>query len=326
MKKFFTLLLIALTFSISARDWIKVKIPGAKCGNGMDYTVFWDKRDSSKLAVEFMGGGVCWSSATCYGPNFRTWIHPIPKISNFSSMTKEGALLENHSMIYFPYCTGDVHAGSHVAKYQLGMKVHHTGYSNAVKAWKYFKEKGLIDFKRVEDLVLYGSSAGGIASFIHSKTIAPYLSKEMNVKKTILSDSPGLHFGKDFWNKFTYKHHRDFKRAFKPIKLDYRFTTGFVAPSLPLVCKELADWNIGIMQGSEDLVMSIVFGDISPKKHAKLIYSENGLANVVKDVPNCEAWVADTKMHTFLILDRSAEKIYVNEESAHDFANRIYNN
>lgn len=156
-------------------------------------------------------------------------------------MTKKSALLENHSMIYFPYYTNNIHARNHMAKYQLGMKVHHTSYSNTVKTQKYFKKKKLINFKRVEDLILYKSSTGSITNFIHSKTITPYLNKKMNIKKTILSDNPKLHFRKDFWNKFTYKHHRNFKKAFKPIKLDYHFTTNFVTPSLPLVCKELSD-------------------------------------------------------------------------------------
>tara|TARA_R110002072_G_scaffold276051_1_gene437618 strand:- start:383119 stop:384096 length:978 start_codon:yes stop_codon:yes gene_type:complete len=308
--------------SLNAREWKRVKIPGAKCGDGIDYSVFVDQRDSTKLAVEFMGGGVCWDSYTCYGPNFRTWIHPIPKIPNFSSMTKEDGILSDHTMIYFPYCTGDIHGGSHVAKYQFGVKVHHTGYSNVEKTWKYLQKENIIHFKNIDDLVLYGSSAGAIGSFIHSQTIKPYLKN--GIKKTILADSPGLHFGKKFWNKFTSRHHKDFKRSFKPIKLDYSMTTGFVAPTLPLVCDTLKDWEIGILQGTQDVIMSIVFGNISPKEHEKLIYRKDGLANVLNDSPNCSAWVAQTKMHTFLILPKSAEEIMSDGESAIDFATRIY--
>ena len=38
------------------------------------------------------------------------------------------------SMIYFPYCTGDVHAANTSADYGV-VNAYHTGYSNVVRAY-----------------------------------------------------------------------------------------------------------------------------------------------------------------------------------------------
>jgi hypothetical protein len=64
----FTLLMGLVLYSPTnlARKWEAIKIPGAKYGNGMDYRVFLYRKDKTKLAVEFMGGGVCWNTSTCY--------------------------------------------------------------------------------------------------------------------------------------------------------------------------------------------------------------------------------------------------------------------
>ena len=76
-------LIITLTIiyplQADARQWKKVMIPGAQCGSGAPYAVWIDKKSKSKLAIEFMGGGACWSAATCFGPNFRAWSFPIPR-------------------------------------------------------------------------------------------------------------------------------------------------------------------------------------------------------------------------------------------------------
>lgn len=315
-------IVLSLTFQVAhARKWKKVAIPGAKCGDGMPYKVFVDLKSKSKLALEFMGGGACWSTATCYGPNLRAWVHPLPRIPNFSTLTTGKSFLNNHSLVYFPYCTADVFAGRHVAKYGLGAKVHHKGFSNVEKALEYLSTTKKINFEKVDDVTLYGASAGAIASLIHSKTINPYL--RTDIKKTILADSAGMHFGKEFWEKFSPEQIADFEHSFSALGFKPDFTDGFIAKNLKYTCEELADWNIGFLQGSQDVIMSAVFGNISPKKHEELIFSENGLASL-NFSSLCSTWVKRTKMHTFLLTGKSAD-MSINGVSAYDFANKIYN-
>src|SRR3954467_3316011 len=51
-----------------ARTWDKVKIPGGKCGNGSDYSIYLSRKDPKKVAFYFQGGGACWNNLTCNGP------------------------------------------------------------------------------------------------------------------------------------------------------------------------------------------------------------------------------------------------------------------
>ena len=107
IKAFLLAILLAFAAtSVQARTFKTYTIPGAYCGNGMAYKVWvnTENKDKKKLAVEFMGGGACWSTATCYGPNLRAWVHPLPKIvSKMNVMLKKGSVLEDHSVLYFPY-------------------------------------------------------------------------------------------------------------------------------------------------------------------------------------------------------------------------------
>lgn len=295
-------LLFIPIFALQARSFKTYTIPGAYCGNGMAYKVFVDTKGTNpeKLAVEFMGGGACWSLTTCYGPNLRAWIHPLPKVvSEMNVMLSKGSVLEDHSVLYFPYCTADVFAGKHVAKYALKSKVHHVGYTNIVKTIDHLQKKGIIDFKNVDDIVLYGSSAGGIASILHSSTFDKVIPK--SAKRTIISDSPGMHFGLRFWKKFTKETLSDFKSAFRKVGLRLDTRNGMMAQKIPYVCKNLSHWNIGFLQATKDFVMSTIFGNISAKDHRDLVYSHKGILAQTEDIENCSAWVPDNRLHAFLL-------------------------
>ena len=62
------------------------------------------------------------------------------------------------------------------------------------------------------------------------------------------------------------------------------------------------------MQGTFDVVMSAVFGDITPWDHERLMFGPKGLweiGNIPGD--NCTVWIPRSPMHTFLVVDFSAE-------------------
>ena len=328
MKRLLIAFCLIISFPLHARKFTRVLIPGATCGDGTTYSVFVNStgKDARKLAVEFMGGGVCWDSSSCFGPNLRTWIHPLPKLIGQTNVmvseTEKKSPLHNHMVLYFPYCAGDVFAGSHTIKYEWGPKVHHTGHSNIEKSLVHLQNSGYINLDSVQDLVLYGSSAGGIASLLHSATFDKYISRK--TKRTILADAPGLHFGKTFWNKFTRQQLRDFNTAFSKVGLNSVMDDGMVANRAPDFCRALRKWEIGILQGSQDLIMSSVFGNITPEEHRQLVYSDSGIFELTKSIKNCSAWTPDTLMHTFLLTTFSAAIQTSDEVSAREFARRIY--
>ena len=327
-KRVFNVLAVVALFVLAApalaRSWKKIEIPGAKCGDGLPYKIFFDAKNTKKLGVEFMGGGACWSTSTCWGPNFRTWIHPVPHPVPNRLMSEDfsESPLSDHTMVYFPYCTGDIHGADHVGDYSFG-KVHHTGHSNIQKAFEYLDEKGYVDFRDLTDVTLFGASAGALGSLIHAKTIEEYLSEES--RKSIVADSPGLHWGENFWDKFTPHIIRDFSKNLRPIGVEVTLGNGLLAPQLDRVCQRLSKWNVGILQGTEDAVMSLVFGAISMKDHSRLVLGPQGLKETVKSISNCSAWVPETKMHTFLLLPQSAE-IKSGDKSALEYAREVIEN
>lgn len=189
--------------------------------------------------------------------------------------------------------------------YELNATVHHVGSLNIQKALRFLEMEGLVHFNKVEELNIYGASAGAIGGFMHARRIAnktPAASK-----KTLLADSPGLHFGEEFWEKFTDTMRTDIQRALDAIHFSYDENNGMVAPGVPSACEFYHDFSIGILQASQDLVMSRLFGEISHQEHEDLVYSRDGIYQQTLDVPNCAAWTPSSKWHTYLLLPNTAE-------------------
>ncbi len=309
MKSILILMVLFFSFDCLAHNWTKVFVPGAKCGDGRDYFIYLDKKSDSKLAVEFMAGGACWDAATCFGPNIRTWMYPIPEIPNFSTFgadTDDGKHpLVKHTFIHFPYCTGDVYSAHHIARYFPGVTVYHQGYLNVVLAFKYLQENNILKFQNYKEVVLWGASAGGIGALVHTKTIEPYLNPKAS--KMVLSDSPGLHFGQDFWQKFPPQMLADFQEAFAKFGLPLDRNSGLVTKYMRNAFLTLWDWKIGVMQGTQDIVMSLLFGNETPWEHERQVMGPDGVRAQAWGLPNVNVWISNTKMHTFLILPESTE-------------------
>jgi hypothetical protein len=255
---------------ISRRDFEKIIIPDTKCGDGSPYQVFYSKLKSKKLAFDFMGGGACWSFFTCIGPTPMAWVHHIPFLlesGGFVSSDPKRSPVSDYSLLFFPYCSGDVYLGDHTALYgpENSMPMLHQGKRNIEKTLKYLVEKKIISFAEIEDIVVYGYSAGAIGAIYHLNTITPYLTKK-TTNKVLIADSPGLHFGNSFWNKFTPNLLNDFKNALSLAGIALNQTTGNLGQHVKKACDMFPDWKVGILQASKDIMMSQVFGSISPSQ------------------------------------------------------------
>jgi hypothetical protein len=301
-----------------------ITIPDAVCGNGSPYKVFIDKQEDEKLMVEFMGGGACWDFTSCFIiPH--TLIFPIPNLSSLSIFTDNNLeinFLKKHSKIYFPYCTGDVHIGNHIGHYANNTKVHHVGYMNVINTLKYLKSNKIIKFNKVKDLVIWGASAGALGSMAHGKTIESMV--PTSAHKAMIIDSPGLHWGKTFWEKFSRDMIYDFDQAFSKVNIHIDFTDGLMAKDMKPFFTTYKTWQLGFLFGTKDLIMSTVFGDISPYDHQSLLLSKQGFPYLANQYQNTYVWVRDTPMHTFLILTKSAALESFDGVTAIDFAKEVY--
>jgi hypothetical protein len=329
-----TLLPLLLAFALSnpsaaqassRRQWEKIPIPGAVCGDGLPYSIFVSRGDPRKIAVELMGGGACWDFATCIGPTPTTWIHPIPTViesGGFVSTDPGESPVSDYTVVYLPYCTGDVHLGNHVAHYGPALgKVHHVGRANVERAINYVATRNVVDLAAASKIVLYGYSAGAIGTMgaiFHMATMDRYL--HPGQEKTLIVDSPGLHFGNAFWDKFSPAYVHDVDLAMQLYGLHATPGDGNVAAVVPAACARFRDWTVGVLQGSRDLVMSALFGDTTPEEEERQIFGPRGLYTLTENPgDNCSAWVPTTYMHTFLVLDAS-ERITAGGKSAIGYA------
>lgn len=316
---FYILLFSSVSFS---RDWKRIQIPNAVCGDGRPYSVFVDRKASQKLLIEFMGGGACWSYDTCFSWGLRTWAHPIPELPAYSHLTRETAnhRWANQSAVYFPYCTGDVFAANHSNQYE-NKKVYHQGYKNIELTLDYLAKQKLLEFNQLQEVTVWGASAGAIGALVHLKNIENYIPQ---ANKFAIIDSAGLHFGPTFWNKFTPELNRDYQNTFAKLGLNYDLNNGFLAPHMGPVFENLKNWKLGFLQSTKDEVMSDVFGEISPEEHKKLLLSKEGLPEVVKNYPHVKMWVNDSRMHTFLLLKATTYFEDQQSKSAMQFVNSLF--
>lgn len=297
--------IVLLIFSLNSFStsllWEKHDIPNAVCGNGEQYSVYVNKRSSEYVQLHFQPGGACWSWDTCWGPNFRTIIYPIirPLIRLPDVISKDP--LAQFSKVVFPYCTGDVFAGDHIAQYKYGSKVHHKGYTNIYKAMNYLSKNEILDFENVIHYAQTGSSAGAIGSLFHGYFLQSYFPNTQY--KTLLIDSPGMHWSDSFWNKFTKKLMFDFRVAAQYVGVAIDYYGGQVIRNLPQICDTYYDWNVGIIQSSMDFVMSTIFDGIGLIAHREMVYSDFGLYQQSQNFDNCASWSPDSILHAYFYLD-----------------------
>ncbi|MGZ6309473.1 MAG: pectin acetylesterase-family hydrolase [Bdellovibrionota bacterium] len=294
-------------FAGGGRAWKSIAIDGAFCGDGSAYHVFVSPGDPHRVAVDLMGGGACWSFDSCLGPDPHAWIHSVPRVLESGGLVSEDpevSPVAGFTMVYFPYCTGDVHVGAHVARYGL-TSVHHEGRTNVERALAQLVSAGVLDPPGVQEFVMYGASAGAIGALFHVFTMEAIFGGAR--LKTVLADAPGLHFGHEFWSKFTPELLHDYAAALSRVGMAIEPDNGNISGIVPAICSRLPSWHVGVLQGSRDIVMSDIFGALSQDAHERMVYGPDGVFRRTSDPGDfCSAWVPESAMHTFLVTDRSS--------------------
>jgi len=150
----------------------------AQCSAGTPYRFLARQADSDKLLIYFQGGGGCWRRENCdpeMQPTYRRdpdVIEPLSKgIFEFSHKDNP---FRDHSVLYVPYCTADVHLGQNDAVYpavetdQSPLLIRHRGHMNASTALNWARAH----FNNASQIFVTGSSAGAIPSPLYASLIA----------------------------------------------------------------------------------------------------------------------------------------------------------
>jgi len=154
-------------------SWVQINAEGCVCSDGSDYTYWLREADPTRVMLFFDGGGACFSAETCNpeDPAYSTQAddNMTEADTGVFDLANPANPVANWSMIFMPYCTGDVHLGTNTeVDYGDGIVVNHLGYTNA--------ENGLdaliSRFPNAEQILVTGSSAGGVPTPLFAGLVA----------------------------------------------------------------------------------------------------------------------------------------------------------
>src|SRR4051812_33040584 len=133
---------LGMPISAPKEQWTWVPFDDAFCANGSTTGIGVNLTDKSKRVIIYLqGGGACWDALTCYtlklAANFSTGYgsadFAVEVKSTLASAlfdrNNAGNPFKDYSMVFVPYCTGDVHAGSNKVMYGNNTAMH-VGWEN----------------------------------------------------------------------------------------------------------------------------------------------------------------------------------------------------
>lgn len=191
------------------------------CARGTPFAFFVRPGDRSRVIVEFMGGGACWSERTCgqRAATFRDSVvdtreryerFGVPTTSDiapgesdyllYSGLSDADGHFSNWTHVYVPYCTGDLHWGDADVTYAEGLTVHHRGARNAHAAMQWLMRE-LPSAPNTTALVT-GCSAGAYASLYWAAQLIPHF--EANGGRVVQFGDSGMGIVSDSFLNSSY--------------------------------------------------------------------------------------------------------------------------
>ncbi len=145
--------------------WEYIEVPGTLCMNGETAGFGISLNPESKNVMIYLeGGGACFNDLCDFSAFSIPFIPPPDGIFNRNN---PGNPVKDWSMIYVPYCTGDIHGGDKDT--ELGGKVRHfRGYRNITK----YLQQWVPTFADAENVLLTGISAGGFGAGLNAAQVA----------------------------------------------------------------------------------------------------------------------------------------------------------
>ncbi|HET9552530.1 MAG TPA: pectin acetylesterase-family hydrolase, partial [Anaeromyxobacteraceae bacterium] len=161
-----------LDADLPAGQWTWIDFPDTSCGDGTSTGLGINRGTGQDLLVFFDGGGACWSYETCA---VGTATHKAYGSADFAAdvtaylpgsildRTQLPPTLAGATVVFVPYCTGDVHGGDTIKTYTAPLASetwHHVGHENL----KAFLKRLGATWPSPRKVVVAGSSAGGFGA------------------------------------------------------------------------------------------------------------------------------------------------------------------
>jgi hypothetical protein len=132
---------------------------GPRCLRGDAYSMATRNQDSDNLLIYLQGGGSC-SSAVCSANTTAAAQLPAAGLTSSTAMQSPVA---GWNLVYVPYCDGSLHLGDKDHESESPPRYHH-GLRNLSAAL----DVGVASFPKPKQILLAGSSAGGLATIYAS--------------------------------------------------------------------------------------------------------------------------------------------------------------
>ena len=162
-----------------ALEWEYFEIEGTRCldgstaGFGVNYNP-----DSPNVMIYLEGGGACFNDAC----DFTAFSIPfVPPSDGVFDRDNGSNPVSEWTMIYVPYCTGDIHAGDNELELG-GVTRQFRGYSNITR----YLQQWVPSFQ-AETVLLTGISAGGFGAALNAAQVADAYGED--VQMVVVDDS-----------------------------------------------------------------------------------------------------------------------------------------
>ena len=175
-----------------AGDFERV-VPGGdcQCADGGEFSFWVREGDPEKVLFFFQGGGACFSALTC---SFTQGSYEVTADGDDDPSGDGGVFalgddrnpFADWSMVFVPYCTGDVHLGDAAADYGNGVVVQHRGAVNGRAALDELVRR----FPDAAEVVVAGESAGGVPAPLYAGLTSDALPE---ARITVLADGSGAY-------------------------------------------------------------------------------------------------------------------------------------
>lgn len=159
--------------------WTETSVEGCVCSDGSPLKIYERVADPTKVVLYFEGGGACFSAATCDPNGSPTYTvnhdgmtaRSLAPLRGYFDASNPENPIAGDSIVYVPYCTGDVHEGNVTKDYGGGVVVEHRGYANATKALDYL----VAQYPNAQQVVVTGESAGSVPTALFGALVADRL-------------------------------------------------------------------------------------------------------------------------------------------------------
>jgi hypothetical protein len=288
----------------TANTWTWIDFPDSVCDDGTPTGIGVNLSDKSQdLLIFLMGGGACWdyescvtSSTSTHGPFGSKQFDGTKGLFGLGGILdrKAKSPFAGYNLVFVPYCTGDVHAGDKVTRYEDGagkMKdFHHKGQPNLVA----FLKRLAATVKSPSKLVVSGSSAGGFGAALNYDLIRRYFPK---ARGYLIDDSGPPMIGEAIPLELHDKWYDAWglEQTLTPLCPDCKRD---FATLVPILAKKYQGDRMALLSNNQDSVIRGFFGQQSAMLFQMNLYAMAD--QVITPQPNFRYYFTAGTGHTFL--------------------------